>query len=120
MIALSPQMRILCLVEHVDFRKGIDGLVAVCKEKLESDPFSGALFLFRNRRGTSLKCLVYDGQGYWLCLKRLSEGKFRFWPKSENPGQVKAELLARELSVLLWNGDPSRATMSADWKKLGA
>ena len=53
-------------------RKGIDSLARLCQEKLQSDPFSGGLFVFRSRRGTSIRVLVYDGQGFWLAQKRLS------------------------------------------------
>ena len=63
MIQVTPQMRILVAVEPADFRKGIDGLARLCREVLQSDPFSGAVFVFRNRRATSIKLLVYDGQG---------------------------------------------------------
>ena len=70
-------MRLLVAVTPADFRRGIDGLARVCRESLVSDPFSGAVFVFRNRRGTAIKLLAYDGQGYWLCQKRLSKGKFR-------------------------------------------
>lgn len=66
MIQITPQMRILLAVEPVDFRKGIDGLAAVCRQALAADPMSGALFVFRSRRGTALKMIVYDGQGFWL------------------------------------------------------
>ena len=76
MIQITPQMRILVPVAAVDFRKGIDGLARLCRQELQADPFSGALFVFRNRRATALKILVYDGQGYWLCQKRLSKGRF--------------------------------------------
>jgi transposase len=69
MIQITPQMRILVAVEAVDFRNGIDGLARVCKQQLRNDPFSGAVFVFRNRRRTALKILVYDGQGFWLCQK---------------------------------------------------
>jgi transposase len=65
-IQLTPQMRILVAVEPQDFRRGIDGLARLCRDVLAADPFSGAWFVFRNRRGTALKCLVYDGQGFWL------------------------------------------------------
>jgi transposase len=120
MIALTPQMRVLCFTEAVDFRKGIDGLVGVCKQRAcEADPFSGTVFLFRNRSGKALKGIVYDGQGFWLFMKRLSEGRFRHWPKgggAENPAALR--LLSRELSVLFWNGDPSKAVMGSDWKQL--
>ena len=80
MIQLTPQMRLLLAVAPVDFRKGIDGLVAVCRQRLAADPLSGALFVFSNRRRKALKLLVYDGQGFWLAQKRLSTGHFNWWP----------------------------------------
>jgi transposase len=73
MIQITPQMRILVAVESVDFRKGIDSLAELCRQKLDADPFSGYLFVFRSRRATSIKVLVYDGQGFWLATKRLSK-----------------------------------------------
>jgi transposase len=72
MIQITPQMRVLVAVEPADFRKGIDGLARLCQEALKHDPFSGWVFVFRNRRATAVKILVYDGQGFWLCYKRLS------------------------------------------------
>jgi transposase len=117
MIQLWPQMRIFVFPEHVDFRNGLDGLIGIAKSKAKEDPFSGALFLFRNRRLTAFKAVVYDGQGFWLFMKRLSEGKFMYWPKcSEDNAHV--QMLSRELSVLMWNGDPKRVLMSGDWKKI--
>src|SRR5271169_3725106 len=80
MIQITPQMRVVVGIEPVDFRKGIDGLAQVCKDALQHDPFGGWVFVFRNRPATALKILVYDGQGFWLCHKRLSSGKFRWWP----------------------------------------
>jgi transposase len=51
-------MRILVAIEAVDGRKGIDSLARLCQEKLQADPFSGCLFMFRSRRGTSIRILV--------------------------------------------------------------
>ena len=68
MIQLTPHMRILVAVEPIDFRAGIDGLAGACRRRLDADPFSGALFVFGNRARTAIKILVYDGQGFWLCL----------------------------------------------------
>jgi transposase len=82
MIQITPQMRIVVAVEPADFRRGIDGLARLCKEVLKHDPFGGWVFVFRNRRATAVKVLVYDGQGFWLCHKRLSSGRFRWWPTS--------------------------------------
>jgi transposase len=67
MLQLSPQSRIFVAVEPVDFRRGIDGLGAICRQQLEQNPLHGAVFVFRNRRATAIKLLVYDGQGFWLC-----------------------------------------------------
>ncbi len=71
MIQLTQHMRILVAIEPADFRKGIDGLAAVCRIHLHQDPFLGTVFVFRNRRATAVKILVYDGQGFWLSHKRL-------------------------------------------------
>ncbi len=60
MIQVTPQMEIWMAVEAVDFRRGIDGLARVCQEVLRTDPFSGVLFVFRNKRATAIKLLVYD------------------------------------------------------------
>jgi transposase len=60
MIQISPQMRILVAVNPADFRCGIDGLARICREHLQENPFSGALYVFRNRRGTAIKVLTYD------------------------------------------------------------
>ena len=77
MIQTTPQMRILVAIDAEDFRKGIDGLARVCRDVLESDPFGGWVFVFRNRRQTALRLLCYDGQGFWLAHKRFSKGRFR-------------------------------------------
>src|SRR5437763_1580932 len=73
MLALSPSQRILLAVQPVDFRKGMDGLIGLCRQRLNENPFLGTLFVFTNRRRTSLKLLIYDGQGFFLILKRLSQ-----------------------------------------------
>lgn len=117
MIQLTPQMRILLAVEPVDFRKGIDGLARLSREVLATDPFSGALLVFRNRRSRALKILVYDGQGFWLAQKRLSAGHFRWWPGGGRGGVCRLEV--HELQLLLWNGDPARAGVAPLWRRLG-
>jgi transposase len=60
MIQLTPHMRILLAIEAVDFRKGIDGLAAVCRQVLATDPMSGVLVVFCNRKRRALKLLLYD------------------------------------------------------------
>jgi transposase len=116
MIQITPQMRILVCTEPVDFRKGIDGLSRTCREIFQTDPFSGALFVFCNKQRTALRILVYDGQGFWLCHKRLSEGRFRWIGKGG--GAKVVSLAVVELQILLWNGDPERLEVPGAWREI--
>jgi len=118
MIQITPQMRILVAVEPADFRRGIDGLSRICKEALQDDPFSGTVFVFRNRRATAVKILIYDGQGFWLCQKRLSSGRFRWWPTSATDAARTLE--PHELQVLLSAGNPEATEAAPAWRRVRA
>jgi transposase len=76
------------------------------------------MFVFRNKRATAIKILTYDGQGFWLCQKRLSQGRFRWWPGGR--GERQKTLLAHELTLLLWNGNPLAGQVAPLWKRLPA
>jgi transposase len=115
MLQLTPQSRIFLATEPVDFRKGIDGLGAVCRQVLGDNPLGGAVYVFRNRSGTAIKILCYDGQGFWLCMKRFSQGRLSWWPKR---GEARVGLSARELMIVLWNGNPEQAQMAQDWRRV--
>jgi transposase len=115
MLQLTPQTRIFVAVEPTDFRRGIDGLSALCRQHLAEDPLSGAVYVFRNRARTSIRVLCHDGQGFWLCTKRLSQGRLNWWPTS---ALASGRLSARELQILLWNGDPTAAGMAEDWRQV--
>lgn len=120
MLQITPQQTIFVAVEPVDFRKGIDGLAALCRSQLNQDPFSGALFVFTNRQRTAVKIIVYDGQGYWLCMKRFSQGKLAWWPKASNaPSKESSQiLLASQLQILLYQGCPQDAKIPEDWRQV--
>jgi transposase len=113
-IQITPQMRILVAIDPVDGRKGIDSLARLCQEKLQADPFCGWLFLFRSRRGTSIRILVYDGQGFWLAQKRLSQGKFAWWPTGQEPAR---RLEAHQAQLLLAAGNPETQAAPV-WRKV--
>ncbi len=117
MIQVTPQMRILLAVAPADFRRGMDGLARLCREVLQADPFSGAAFVFRNRRATAIKILIYDGQGFWLMHKRLSKGRFCWWPEG---GVAAKRLEVPQLQLLLWNGNPDQAQTAPSWRRVSA
>jgi transposase len=114
-IQIVPQMKILVALESVDGRKGIDSLARLCQEKLQEDPFSGCLFVFRSRRGTSIRILSYDGQGFWLAQKRLSKGRFVWWPSGK---ETTRRLQAHQAQLLMAAGDPEAAAAPV-WRKVG-
>jgi transposase len=117
MIQITPQMRVLVAVEPVDLRKGIDGLASLCREKLRADPFSGWLFVFRSRRATAIRVLVYDGQGFWMAHKRLSKGRFSWWPAG-SADSATATLAAHQAQLLLAGGNPETEAAPV-WRKVG-
>ena len=116
MIKITPQMKVLVAIDAVDGRKGIDSLARLCEERLHEDPFSGCMFLFRSRRGTSIRVLIYDGQGFWLCQKRLSKGRFLWWPTGKQAARV---LEAHQAQLLLAAGNPE-TTAAAVWRRVSA
>lgn len=112
MLQVTAKHKIFLAVQAVDFRCGIDALSAQCRRHLQAEPMSGHLFVFRNRRGNAIKVLTFDGQGFWLCQKRLSKGRFKHWPNSNYSG---LSLNVAQLQVLLYNGDPSNVNTGPDW-----
>ena len=115
MLQLTPHHRLLLAIEPVDFRKGIDGLVAACQYQLLEKPDSGTVFVFTNRQRTAVKILVYDGKGYWLCQRRFSQGKLKWWPLS---GDMTYSIGATQLHVLLYQGEPDSIGLSPDFRPL--
>lgn len=71
---------------RTDLRKGIDGLSAIVRLNYGKDPLDGTLFLFCGTRKDRIKGLIYEGDGYCLCYKRLSDGCFQ-WPR--DPGEAR-------------------------------
>jgi transposase len=79
-------------------RKQINGLAALVEGSFNLDPFDGAIFVFCNKDRNRLKILEWGGDGFWLYLKRLEKGRFR-WPK---PGEeATMTLTGDELNILL-------------------
>lgn len=115
MLQITPQHRLLLAAQPTDFRKGIESLKALCEQQLQLDPFSGTVFVFTNRARTGVKVLVYDGNGFWLCQKRFSQGKLKWWPMG---GSDTYSIRASELHVVLSQGEPIKADIPLEWRAL--
>ena len=116
LIQITPQLRILVAIESIDARKGIDSLAQLCREKLDADPFSGCLFIFRSRSGKAIRILAYDGQGFWIATKRLSKGRFKWWPTGTEPAKT---LKAHQAQLLLAAGNPD-VEAAPVWRRVSA
>ncbi|MDQ3159324.1 MAG: IS66 family insertion sequence element accessory protein TnpB [bacterium] len=115
MLQITPHQRLLLATTPADFRRGLDGLAGLCRTALNQDPFSGAVFAFRNKASTSVKLLVYDGSGFWLCQKRFSKGRLAWWPVSK---ETAVTIKASELILLLAQGNPTHAALPKDWRRI--
>jgi len=98
MLHLTSQSKIMIAIEPVDFRKQIDGLAAICRNNFNTSPIDGSLYVFINRSKTSVKILHYENGGYWLAIKRLSRGKYLYWPAS---GSKLTPVMASQLQKIL-------------------
>jgi transposase len=98
MIPLTASTPIVLATAPIDFRRGIDGLVALCQFHLHQNPRSGTRYVFINRRATMVRILAYETNGYWLMTKRLSQGRYRGWPRA---GEAVNALQAVQLRQLL-------------------
>jgi transposase len=105
LIASPPQ--IWLVVAPVDMRRGIDGLSSIVQQALGQSPCAGSAFVFRNRIGNRLRLLVWDGNGVWLCQRRLHQGGF-VWPKVLDAGFI--------LDQAQWEW----LVAGVDWQRLSA
>jgi len=103
MIAVPAGMRVLVATSPVDFRRGADGLVALVRETLGHDPFSGTIFVFRSKRADRVKIVAWDGSGLVLFWKRLEQGAFRWPPITEGVMRLTSAELAALVDGMDWS-----------------
>ena len=113
MIGPSGTVRVLVATKPVDFRKGADGLAALVREVMRTDPFCGVVYVFRAKRADRVKLIFWDGSGVVLVSKRLENGKFR-WPAiHDGVMRLSAAQLQALLEGLDWRRvhEPRRTTV---------
>ena len=89
--------RIWLVAGFTDLRRGIDGLSALVQERLEANPFTGEVYIFRGRSGNKVKVLWATPEGMCMFYKRLNDCRF-VWPQAQNG---KVNLSSAQLSMLL-------------------
>jgi transposase len=112
-IGPSGNVRVLVATKPVDFRKGAEGLAALVRETMRTDPFSGVVYVFRAKRADRVKLIFWDGTGVVLVAKRLENGKFR-WPAiHDGVMRLSAAQLQALLEGLDWRRvhEPRRTTV---------
>ena len=110
MIQITTLHHLHLWIEPIDFRKGLDALIGLCRQNIGA-PYDGTIFAFRNKSGIAVKLLVYDGTGFWLCIKRFSQGKLNYWPKS-----LDEPICATTMAIILNQGNPVQ--MPPAWRPL--
>jgi transposase len=115
LIQITPQLRILVAIDAIDGRKGIDSLAQLCREKLDADPFSGCLFIFRSRSGTAIKCWPMTARGSGS-PRNAVEGPFQVVANRHEPAKT---LRAHQAQLLLAAGIPD-AEAPPVWRQVSA
>jgi transposase len=116
MLSFPAAIKVYLCAVPCDMRRSFDGLSMMAEHLIQCDPFSGHLLVFRSRHGTAIRILVYGGQGFWLAQKRLSKGRFRWWPEGRSAREIARSLEAHQLQVLLAAGDPTATRAVPAWR----
>lgn len=93
-------VEVFVALDPIDLRWGFDRLCGLVSDRLGRSARSGALFVFRGKRGEAIKVLFFDGTGLCLFYKRLDRGTFR-WPEALAAGDSSVEIEERALEALL-------------------
>jgi transposase len=116
MLTFPANVRLFLANRPVDGRKSFNGLAAIVDGEFGHPPTSGDLFIFLNRRGTQVRLLFWDRDGFWLMAKRLEMGTFRrVRQASEDIAHV--EIDAADLSMLLEGVNAQNIRRSKRYKK---
>lgn len=102
MIAPPVDLRVVIATQPIDFRRGMNGLVALVASALAGDPYCGDVFVFRPKRGDRLRLVFWDGTGMVLTTKWLESGRFVWPPIREGSMRLTREEFALLVAGLDW------------------
>lgn len=101
MFSFPGKIRFYLYAHPTDMRKSFDGLSGLISNCLFSDPLSGDVYLFINRRRDRIKLFVWGRDGWWIYYKRLEKGTFQI-PSA--PSSADSYELAYEDLIMLLEG----------------
>ncbi|NJL70451.1 MAG: IS66 family insertion sequence element accessory protein TnpB [Candidatus Competibacteraceae bacterium] len=104
MFNIPSNTKIFVCTKPVDMRRSFNGLYALTETLIRENPFSGALFLFRSRRGDFLKVFWWDADGFAIFSKRLEVGTFQFPPVRFVDGAYEPIQIERSQFLLMLEG----------------
>jgi len=113
MFTLGATPPIYLATGATDLRKGFNGLYGLIRSRWDRDPLGGEVFVFCNRRRDALKLFFWEGDGMWVCAKRLERGTFR-WPMAAEPAVT---MTASQLHLLLNGIDLAGSSRRPRWRK---
>jgi transposase len=102
MIGLRADLKVVVASQPIDFRRGINGLVALVAEALAANPYCGDVFIFRSKRKDRLKLLLWDGSGLVLTTKWLEAGGFTWPPMASGKVEISPEQMTLLIAGLDW------------------
>ena len=114
MILLPRSVRIYVATAPSNLRRSFEGLSNDVRTVLASDPLSGHVFLFLNRRRTQVKLLVWTRGGFTIVHTRLERGRFTF-PERVTAEAARVEIDAHELAMLLEGLEAAKARSAIRW-----
>jgi transposase len=110
MIPKPSELKVVLATQPIDFRKGVNGLVALVADALKADPYCGDVFVFRSKRKDRLKLIVWDGSGLVLATKWLEDGAFQWPPVRDGAIRLSAVQFALLMDGMAWaTAAPNRA-----------
>lgn len=77
--------KIYLLCGGTDMRKSINGLSNIADIRCGFEFFEESLYVFCNKSHNRLRILEWDVDGFWMYVKRLEKGSFKWPPHGKDP-----------------------------------
>jgi transposase len=88
----DEQLKVYLHRDPIDFRYGMNSLSILVEQTMRLNPMDCSLYVFGNRRRDRIKILGWNGNGFWMFLKRLEADRF-VWPDTVDIVKLTVEQL---------------------------